>query len=164
MHESATLKTGKKWKSTEHWFQANKFPNPWQAYQNRMQNLSAGQLQRQHYQAPQGWHGKNGKKIQIMLQGLREKFSQNPALRKLLLDTGDAIIVEAAPDDAEWGAGGDFKGKNYLGQMLMHVRNELRSGVICSLNLVDNAQDYNLRIWSQDNTTDINSLPANYPN
>ena len=34
-----------------------------------------------------------------------EKFSQNPPLQRLLLDTGDRTIVEASPKDRIWGIG-----------------------------------------------------------
>lgn len=61
------------------------------------------------------------------------KFSQNATLKKRLLDTGDAILVEGSPYDREWGVGlhfldrkiGDrknWKGKNRLGKCLETVR------------------------------------------
>jgi ribA/ribD-fused uncharacterized protein len=64
------------------------------------------------------------------------KFGQNEELRKLLLETGDLIIVEASPFDRIWGIG--FRenkamerdnmerwGMNLLGKALMKVREEL---------------------------------------
>ncbi len=35
----------------------------------------------------------------IVLEGTRLKFSQDPELRDILLGTGDALLVEAAPND-----------------------------------------------------------------
>ncbi|HSW73542.1 MAG TPA: NADAR family protein, partial [Candidatus Limnocylindria bacterium] len=75
-------------------------------------------------------------KYGIMLMALRAKFGHNPRLRKLLLDTGDAELIEdAGPKDACWGNGpnrrvgiGPADGRNYLGRMLMHVRDEIRTG------------------------------------
>lgn len=61
-------------------------------------------------------------KDEVMLTGLRAKFSQNPRLKDMLLDTGDAIIHENSPYDMYWGV----RGKDRLGQLLIQVREELR--------------------------------------
>lgn len=69
--------------------------------------------------------------------GLLAKYDQNPDLRKILLDTGDKIIVEASPYDTVWGIGmgendpgiedpANWKGLNVLGEMIMQVRTDLR--------------------------------------
>ena len=42
-----------------------------------------------------------------MYQGLKYKFTQNDSLKKILLGTGDAHIVEEAKDDSYWGSGPD---------------------------------------------------------
>ena len=55
-----------------------------------------------------------------------EKFRQNPALRKALLDTGDAKLIESSPYDSYWGEGKDKKGFNHLGTILERVRNKIR--------------------------------------
>ncbi|WP_068470729.1 NADAR family protein [Candidatus Protochlamydia phocaeensis] len=60
----------------------------------------------------------------IMLEVLRAKFQQHPQLNELLLATGDAYLVEHTDRDAYWADGGDGKGKNRLGQLLMQVRAE----------------------------------------
>ena len=70
------------------------------------------------------WH--DAKKKAVMLQALRAKFSCIPAMRALLLGTGDAVLVERTPRDSYWGDGLG-KGKNMLGQLLVQVRTELRS-------------------------------------
>ena len=46
----------------------------------------------------------------------------------LLLDTGDALIVEHTVNDRYWGDGGDGSGKNMLGRILMEIRTELAQG------------------------------------
>jgi ribA/ribD-fused uncharacterized protein len=61
-----------------------------------------------------------------MEQAVTAKFEQNPALRALLLATGDAPLVEASPRDSYWGAGADGKGQNQLGQILQRVRATLQ--------------------------------------
>jgi len=63
-----------------------------------------------------------------MEEVLYYKFTQHPALAQELIDTGDAILVEASPVDAFWGMGPDRKGKNELGRALMRLRGRLSSG------------------------------------
>lgn len=78
----------------------------------------------------------NEKKDDVMRQILRAKFSQNPDIRKKLLDSGDKILAEANPRDTYWGIGtsastsiaktpSKWKGQNKLGKMLMELRDEL---------------------------------------
>jgi ribA/ribD-fused uncharacterized protein len=80
----------------------------------------------------------DAKKDDIMKTVLRAKFSQNPAIRKLLLDTGVRILAEANPRDTYWGIGtsagttvaknpAKWKGQNKLGKFLMELRDELRA-------------------------------------
>ena len=74
---------------------------------------------------------------QIMEDVVMKKFQQNLQVRKKLLDTGDALIVEASEFDPFWGSGLDimddshtditkWRGANVLGQILMKVRERLR--------------------------------------
>lgn len=64
-------------------------------------------------------------KVEVMLTGLRAKFSQNDVLKQLLLATGDAHLYEDSPTDMYWG--GKLQGsKNMLGILLMKVRKELK--------------------------------------
>lgn len=69
-------------------------------------------------------------KFDRMRQVLRAKFTQHEDLRKLLLSTGDALLVEAARTDNAvnrvWGQV-NGKGQNMLGILLMEVRTELRN-------------------------------------
>jgi len=61
---------------------------------------------------------------------LRAKFSQHTHLMGMLLDTGDALLVEDSPHDAFWGIGRDGTGKNQLGLLLQETRAELRASSI----------------------------------
>lgn len=62
----------------------------------------------------------------IMRQAVLAKFTQHDDLRELLLATGDAKLVEQTTNDSYWGDGGDGRGKNMLGRILMEVREQLR--------------------------------------
>nr|WP_295090639.1 NADAR family protein [Ruminococcus sp.] len=79
-----------------------------------------------------------GKRQLIAINGLYAKFSQNDNLKKLLLDTGDAYLVECAVNDKIWACGIDlhdesrlnaekWSGQNILGFALMEVRTSLRA-------------------------------------
>jgi ribA/ribD-fused uncharacterized protein len=75
----------------------------------------------------------------IMVKGLRKKFIDNPILKaQLLIDGRGRHFVEASPYDFVWGVGlgeddyrindpAEWKGKNYLGQVLDRVYEELES-------------------------------------
>lgn len=65
-------------------------------------------------------------KYNVMLNIVRNKFLQNPDLADKLLETGDELLVEGNTwGDRTWGRV-DGVGKNWLGEILMRVREELR--------------------------------------
>lgn len=61
-----------------------------------------------------------------MYRAVLAKFTQHDRLRRMLLSTGEALLVEQTANDSYWADGGDGSGKNMLGQILMQVRDELR--------------------------------------
>lgn len=65
-------------------------------------------------------------KNDVMRKIVRAKFSRNSKLRVLLLSTGNALIQENSPRDYYWGIGADGSGSNWLGLILMEVRQSLR--------------------------------------
>ena len=65
------------------------------------------------------------------------QFLQNPEIRSELLATEGSTLVEAAPRDCRWGIGlgmdnpkalsrDTWRGKNWLGQVLTEVRDEIQ--------------------------------------
>ncbi len=62
-------------------------------------------------------------KDDVMRRAVLEKFKQNEELKKILLDTNDALLIEHTKNDSYWADGGDGTGKNKLGIILMEVRN-----------------------------------------
>ena len=80
----------------------------------------------------------NAKREKIVEDGNWWKFTQpnDNHLRKMLLETGDRLLVEASPYDRIWGVGyshvnaeanrGDW-GDNLLGKALMRVRDRLHA-------------------------------------
>jgi len=80
----------------------------------------------------------SAKQEEVMREILKAKFTQNDAIRKLLIDTEDKMIANADPRDSYWGIGTSsgttiakdptkWKGKNMMGKILMELRTELRS-------------------------------------
>jgi ribA/ribD-fused uncharacterized protein len=78
----------------------------------------------------------NEHKFRIMRQAVFLKFSQNPDLKKLLLQTENNNLAEASPTDRVWGIGlsvedanngAVWRGENLLGKALVSVREELRN-------------------------------------
>ena len=72
-------------------------------------------------------------KVSTMLELIRLKFN-NPELERKLLETYPHELIEGSPyEDITWGAvdqSGIWIGKNYLGKILMEVRNEKRLSAI----------------------------------
>jgi ribA/ribD-fused uncharacterized protein len=73
----------------------------------------------------------------LVTRGNVAKFGQNDELRRFLVATGEAILVEASPTDTVWGIGlaadspdarlpSRWRGSNLLGFALMAARAELR--------------------------------------
>lgn len=124
-YENQKDNNGIVWITNEHYYQAMKTMDP---------------MWREHIQLAKfpGEAKKRGRKCpmrpdwekvkdRVMLNGLRMKFGQNPYIRRLLLYTDKARLVEGNTwGDTYWGVCGD-KGENKLGILLMQVRDELRT-------------------------------------
>ncbi len=126
--DSSFVCDGVRWPTSEHYFQAKKSTDPVEC--DNIRNLArardaqAAGRRVQHFRA--GWD--RSECFRFMGRALEEKFRQNPGLAQQLLATGDAVLVEnAGRNDAQWGAGADGRGHNYLGRQLMVLRESLRT-------------------------------------
>lgn len=74
---------------------------------------------------------------EVVYRGCLAKFNQNPDLKAFILSTEDQVLVEASPTDTIWGIGlaendpraldpNQWKGTNWLGEVLMDVRDTIR--------------------------------------
>ncbi len=63
-------------------------------------------------------------KKQRMYEILKVKF-KDPDLRKRLINTKNAVLVEDSSTDSIWGIGKKGTGRNLLGKLLMKVRKEI---------------------------------------
>jgi predicted NAD-dependent protein-ADP-ribosyltransferase YbiA (DUF1768 family) len=63
-------------------------------------------------------------KFQIMEDGVRAKFLQNPEARELLKETKDALLIKSCEICYKCGFG-EGSGENRMGKILMKIRKEL---------------------------------------
>jgi len=68
-------------------------------------------------------------KEDVMMNGLRMKFTLGSKMAQYLIATSDNEIIEHAPWDNYWGSGKDGKGENRLGALLMEHRANLNSAM-----------------------------------
>jgi N-glycosidase YbiA len=117
---------GKRWPTSEHYFQARKFSGAEQKEAIRLTRsaLVAARMGRDRKWTPlPDW---DEVRDHVMREAVWVKFIQHSKLRDVLLDTGDARIVEHTTNDSYWADGGDGSGKNMLGLILMEVRERIR--------------------------------------
>jgi N-glycosidase YbiA len=118
---------GKQWPTSEHFFQAQKFAGTEHEEEIRRANspmIAARFGRNRKWPLRRDWEAV---KESVMRQALRAKFTQHDELKSLLLNTGDAVLVEHTTNDSYWADNGDGTGKNRLGALLMELREQLQS-------------------------------------
>lgn len=115
------------WSTLEHYFQAQKFLD--KAIQEKIRRLKSpmdAALEGRNRENPlrSDWEVV---KDDIMRLAVFEKFRQNPAIRRELLATGHATLIEHTKNDNYWADNGDGTGKNMLGIILMETRKRLKA-------------------------------------
>lgn len=116
---------GEWWKTSEHYYQANKYIDPelvkWvQSADTPMEAALRGRSSLHSKRSD--W---NEVKDLVMEKAVRVKFASYPELQKLLLSTGQKKIYEHTKNDCYWGDCGDRTGKNKLGILLEKLRSEI---------------------------------------
>ncbi len=111
--------------TSEHYFQAHKFTNPY--YFNRIleaktPNKAAILGRNKNYPLRPDWEAV---KNSVMYKALELKFTQHADIRTVLLDTGDSVLIENTTNDHIWGCGTNKTGENRLGILLMELRRNL---------------------------------------
>jgi hypothetical protein len=117
------------WATNEHYYQAQKYMTPELRLRVRLAS-GPGMAKMMGNDRTMANIGPDWETIKddIMRKAVRAKFEQHEELRTLLLSTGDAILAEHTSNDNYWGdGGGDSKGKNMLGKILMEIREEIKS-------------------------------------
>jgi ribA/ribD-fused uncharacterized protein len=138
---------GEAWATVEHYYQAQKSFDP--AYRQAIREaVTPGKAKRLSASphAPrrvsqQSWFRRNAAepradwqeaKLGIMRRAVLAKFTQNADLAELLRATGSAELIEDSPFDLFWGCGLDGQGANWLGRLLMEMREQLRGAAATS--------------------------------
>ena len=132
--QHAVYLQGKIWRTTEHFYQAQKFTDP--VLQERIRIAAspmlakeiASQLEVKHLQ--EDWYNKKEK---AMWQAITAKFTQHPELKELLLSTEQRNIAEHTNNDSYWGDAEDGSGLNRLGELLMQLRSQLLDSKVQTL-------------------------------
>lgn len=124
---------GRYWPTSEHYFQAQKFVGTEFEEQVRLVDgpMAAAKMGRKRsFPLRADWETVRD---EVMRRALYAKFTQRAELGSLLLATDNAELVENSPMDWYWGCGKDGTGQNRLGQLLVELRERLRSEGIPAL-------------------------------
>lgn len=119
----------KRYKTTEHYYQAQKFATTDPLYANKIAKApkarDAAKLGRDKKRKllRRDW---DSVKLNVMRKAIRAKAEQHADIKELLLSTENRQIVEDSPYDFYWGCGDDGTGENWLGRLWMELRGELR--------------------------------------
>jgi ribA/ribD-fused uncharacterized protein len=118
---------GCEWPSVEHYYQAMKFGDAEYREQIRLapspkEAASLGKSKK--HQKRKDW---DNVKLIYMTRGTYIKCRTYPEVAKMLLDSGDTAIADVSQYDYFWGSGRDMRATNAFGQMLMDIREKLRT-------------------------------------
>ncbi|NWJ47405.1 MAG: NADAR family protein [Chloroflexi bacterium] len=118
---------GKWWKTSEHYFQAQKFAGT--PYEEKVRIAytpkdAANFGRRRDFPLRSDWEAI---KDEVMRKAVLTKFETHADIREILLSTVNATLVENTTGDYYWGRGSRGDGKNMLGIILMETREILRS-------------------------------------
>lgn len=114
---------GLSWKTAENAFQASKFCSLDKRKEMALMSVAKAKQRGSVITASAKWEEK---KVEIMEDILRAKFSQNPDLKEKLIGTGNKILSNGNNGkDLFWGIDRySFCGENHLGKLLMKIREE----------------------------------------
>ena len=89
------------------------FENAIEAYSNKIQKYT-----------PENNIVEDKVKIKVMSIIIKVQFKNYPTIQESILNTGMKRIIYVSKEDNFWGSGINNTGKNYLGKILMKIRNE----------------------------------------
>lgn len=117
---------GKVWPTSEHYFQAQKFEDEGYRAKIRAEKspMVAARMGRDRkFKIRRNW---DSIRDDVMYKAIRAKFEQHEEIRKMLIETGDAKLIEHTENDSYWADGGDGSGENRLGELLMKLRADFK--------------------------------------
>lgn len=121
------FKDGIYWKTSEHYYQAQKFVEP--EVKLKIANAKTPKIastigRDRNLNLRSDWEEI---KQNIMYDAVYFKFKQNKDILRKFLDTGNAELVEATVKENYWGCGPNNDGQNNYGKILVRVRKQLRT-------------------------------------
>ena len=128
-YESAFILDGRKWKTVEHYYQAQKFkgtPDEEKVLRCKTPAAAKRYASAQYHLWRLDWEDV---KVDIMRKAVNAKFFQSDLLAKKLFATDQSLLIEDSRSDFFWGIG-DGTGKNMLGKILMETRQILNKSPI----------------------------------
>jgi len=129
-HRAPITLDGKVWRTTEHYYQAQKtLDNEEREWIRAIVKPFDAKMAGYRVKIREGW---DDIKERVMLRCLVAKFLQHDSLREALIGTGDAVLHEDNPKDEYWGYANGI-GRDRLGVLLMFVR----SGFVERCDIVD---------------------------
>ena len=115
---------GINWKTSEHYYQAQKEERNSIEMKAIMNAATPGKAKRLGKgRGPVNWQDLS---IGVMEKAVRYKFDHNPDIKQKLLDTGYAQLVEGNTWGDTFFGQVNGKGKNVLGKILMNLREKYR--------------------------------------
>lgn len=127
--EHGFVKNGIYWKTSEHYYQAQKFDDDKvrQMIINAETPKIASTIGRdKQFKLREDWEEVKQK---IMFDAVYYKFKAHPDICKKLLETGNEEIIEETVKENYWGCGPNKDGQNNYGKILIKVREVLRKEV-----------------------------------
>lgn len=119
---------GKLYKTSEALYQALKFnePSVREVIRACLTPKDAAMYGRSHGGMRSDW---DQVKLDMMRMVIRLKVEQHPFIKTALLATENEVLIEDSNKDTYWGQKPDGTGANWLGQLWMELRNELRKEI-----------------------------------
>lgn len=94
-------------------------------------------------------------KLDIMYEGVLEKFRQNSTIRSKLIETRNQEIREMTVKESFWGVGPNLDGENHSGKILMKVREVLKKELLEKI--IENCKNKKVYILGHKNP-DVDSV------
>ena len=117
---------GEVYATIEHWYQSQKLAGVSEDLADRVKNAISpeeaamiGRRAEREGKIRSDW---SDVKVAVMETGLLAKFGPDGPARRALLATRGKSIVESSPHDYFWGCGWNNTGANWLGRLLMKIR------------------------------------------
>lgn len=157
----------KRWPTTEHYFQAQKFVGT--PYEQAIRDLTTPREAFDFSRNPEvhRWRRNDWEQVKedIMKKALLAKFTQHHELNLKLLSTRNRELVEHTSNDRYWGDGGDGNGQNRLGYLLMSVREELRQSKLSTHKLNHSPDDVQIiKVTTKQESSETVQSPATSKN